>query len=185
MGGSSGYEFGDGALGSDRKLWLLIINFSPLPNTPYSSIRFYDRLMYGRAAGISNMLGIFQKSNLRIEVEASEAVIRDSLLRSNELKQWLWSQRFVSELPEQLHTGLKFTTWVGPVAIQHLIQVAQPNRLRFLLSGGIDGFHEWYWGEGWVQSRLEGVSLLPLNLGQTLSLLQLKQFLAFRGTREF
>jgi len=44
-----------------------------------------------------------------------------------------------------------------------------------LLSQGIDGFHEWYWGEGWVQSRLEGVSILP-NLGQTLNLLRLRQF---------
>jgi len=37
-----------------------------------------------------------------------------------------------------------------------------------LLSQGIDGFHEWYWGEGWVQSRLEGVSILPLNLGRSI-----------------
>lgn len=130
------------------------------------------------------MLGIFQKSNLRIEVEASEPLIRDSLLRANELKQWLWSQQFSSDLPEQIHSGLNFTTRVGPVSIQHQVEVAQPNCLRFLLSGGIDGFHEWQWGEGWVQSRLEGVSLLPLNLGQTLSLLQLKQFLALRGTKE-
>lgn len=129
------------------------------------------------------MLGIFQKSNLRIEVEASETVIRDSLLRSKDLKQWLWSQQFSSDLPEQLHSGLNFTTHVGPVAIQHQIEVAQPNCLRLLLSGGIDGFHEWYWAEGWVQSRLEGVSVLPLNLGQTLSLWQLKQFLALRGNK--
>ena len=51
------------------------------------------------------------------------------------------------------------------------------NGFRLLLSQGIDGYHEWYWGEGWVQSRLEGVSLLPLNLGQTLNLLRLRTFL--------
>lgn len=124
------------------------------------------------------MLGIFQKSNLRIEVEASETSIRDSLLRSSELQKWLWPQRFSSDLPEQISGGLSFTSWVGPVAVTHQVDVAQPNCLRLLLSQGIDGFHEWYWGEGWVQSRLEGVSLLPLNLGQTLSLLQLKQFLS-------
>jgi hypothetical protein len=45
------------------------------------------------------------------------------------------------------------------------------------LSQSIDGYHEWYWGDGWVQSRLEGISLLPLNLGQTLSLLRLREFL--------
>lgn len=40
----------------------------------------------------------------------------------------------------------------------------------------------WQFRNFWVrgnakQSRLEGVSLLPLNLGQTLSLLRLKQYL--------
>jgi hypothetical protein len=72
---------------------------------------------------------------------------------------------------------LTFTTWTGPVAIQHQVEVQDSNCLRLLLSQGIDGYHEWYWGEGWVQSRLEGVSLLPLNLGQTLNLLRLRQFL--------
>lgn len=86
-------------------------------------------------------------------------------------------QRFAPGTPDELHTGLQFTTWAGPVAIHHRVDVAKPNCLRLLLSGGIDGFHEWYWGDGWVQSRLEGVSLLPLNLGQTLSLLSLRQFL--------
>ena len=123
------------------------------------------------------MLGTFQQSHLRIEVEAPHTVIRDSLLNSEQLRRWLWSQRFSVGLPEQLHPGLTFTTWTGPVAIQHQVQVAHSNCLRLLLSQGIDGYHEWYWGEGWVQSRLEGISILPLNLGQTLSLLQLRQFL--------
>lgn len=124
------------------------------------------------------MLGTFQQSQLRIEVEASENAIRDSLLRPTQLQQWLWMQRFAVGMPEQLHQGLTFTNWAGPVAIQHHVDVAMPNCLRLLLSQGIDGFHEWYWGDGWVQSRLEGVSILPLNLGQTLSLLSLRQFLA-------
>ena len=123
------------------------------------------------------MLGTFQQSHLRIEVEAPHTVIRDSLLNSEQLRQWLWLQRFSEGLPEQLHQGLAFTTWTGPVAIQHQVEVAQANCLRLLLSQGIDGYHEWYWGEDWVQSRLEGVSLLPLNLCQTLSLLRLRQFL--------
>jgi hypothetical protein len=80
-------------------------------------------------------------------------------------------------MPEELHTGFQFTTWTGPISIHHQVEVAKPNCLRLLLSGGIDGFHEWYWGEGWVQSRLEGVSILPLNLGQTLNLLSLRHFL--------
>jgi hypothetical protein len=123
------------------------------------------------------MLGTFQQSQLRIEVEASETAIRDSLLRPVQLQQWLWPQRLAAGMPEQLHQGLTFTSWTGPVAIHHQVEVATPNCLRMLLSQGIDGFHEWYWGEGWVQSRLEGVSMLPLNLGQTLNLLRLRQFL--------
>ncbi|OUL26073.1 hypothetical protein BV372_27200 [Nostoc sp. T09] len=124
------------------------------------------------------MLGTFQQSQLRIEIEASASAIHDSLLRPVQLQKWLLGQRFAPGMPEELHSGFQFTTWTGPVAIHHQVNVAKPNCLRFLLSGGIDGFHEWYWGEGWVQSRLEGVSILPLNLGQTLSLLSLRQFLA-------
>jgi len=126
------------------------------------------------------MLGTFQQSQLRIEVEASQTLIRDSLLRKEQLQQWLWPQRFATGMPEQVHQGLTFTSWTGPVAIHHQVDVATPNSLRLLLSQGIDGFHEWYWGEGWVQSRLEGISIMPLNLGQTLSLLRLRQFLATR-----
>ncbi len=129
------------------------------------------------------MFGNFQQSQLRIEVEASETAIRDSLLRPVQLQQWLWPQRLAAGMPEQLHQGLTFTSWTGPVAIQHQVQVATPICLRLLLSQGIDGFHEWYWGEGWVQSRLEGISLLPLNLGQTLSLLRLRQFLQSQKVR--
>lgn len=47
-----------------------------------------------------------------------------------------------------------------------------------VLSGGIDGFHEWYWGDRWVQSQLEGISALPINLGQSLVMLRLRQFLS-------
>lgn len=124
------------------------------------------------------MLGTFQQSQLRIELDASETVIRDSILRPEQLQKWLWPQRFAVGMPEQLNQGFTYTSWIGPVAIQHQVQVATPVCLRLLLSQGIDGFHEWYWGDGWVQSRLEGITVLPLNLGQTFSLLRLRQFLA-------
>ncbi len=123
------------------------------------------------------MLGTFQQSQIRIEVDAQQTVIRDSLLQPARLERWLWPQRFSAGLPEHLHPELTFTTWMGPVAIQHRVEVAQPNHLRLLLSQGIDGYHEWYWGDGWVQSCLEGISLLPLNLGQTVALLRLREFL--------
>ena len=124
------------------------------------------------------MLGTFQQSCLRIEVNAGTDVLRDSLLRSRQLQQWLWFERFSEGIPEQLTAGLSFTTKVGLIPIQHQVEVAESNCLRVLLSQGIDGYHEWYWGEGWVQSRLEGISLLPLNLGQTISLLHLRQFVS-------
>ncbi len=124
------------------------------------------------------MLGTFQQSHIRIEIEAAHNVIYESLLYSEQLRQWLWPQRFSEEMPEQLYQGLTFTSWMGLVAIEHQVEITGSNCLRMLLSQGIDGYHEWYWGEGWVQSRLEGVSMLPLNLGQTFSLLRLRQFVS-------
>jgi len=132
--------------------------------------------------GISSMLGNFQSSNLRIEMSASQTAIRDSLMRPESLRQWLWPQRLSDGLPLELESGLSFTTWIGPVAIGHHVELASDNCLRMILSQGIDGFHEWMWGEGWVQSRLEGITLLPLNLGQTLSLLRLREFLTTMKT---
>jgi hypothetical protein len=122
------------------------------------------------------MLGNFQQSHLRIEIEASETSIRDSLLQVDKLKKWMWPQSFSKNLPDKLEEGITFTSFLGPIAIDHRVQVANDSCLRLLLSKGIDGYHEWYWGDGWIQSRLEGISALPLNLGQTLSLLRLRQF---------
>jgi hypothetical protein len=128
------------------------------------------------------MIGPFQQSHLRIEVEASESTIRDSLLNTHKLRQWLWPQSFSPELPDKLSSGLTFTSWMGAIAIQHQVEIANNNSLRLLLSQGIDGYHEWSWGEGWVQSRIEGISLMPLNLGQTFSLLRLRQFIKASNT---
>ncbi|MDX2243162.1 MAG: hypothetical protein NW224_20975 [Leptolyngbyaceae cyanobacterium bins.302] len=123
------------------------------------------------------MFGSFQQSCLRIEVPVSEQALRDSLLRSASLRQWLFPQRLSNGVPENLHTGLTFTSWVGAIPIQHNVQQTGENSLCLLLSQGIDGFHEWRWGEGWVQSQIEGISLLPLHLGQTFALMRLRHFL--------
>lgn len=122
------------------------------------------------------MLGTFQHSSLRIEINATEQALRNSLLQPRQLRQWL-PQNISDGLPEELQVGTTFTSWLGPIPIQHRVERVDSTCLRFLLSQGIDGFHEWHWGEGWIQSRLEGISLLPLNLGQTFSLLRLRQFL--------
>lgn len=124
------------------------------------------------------MLGNFQQSHLRIEIEANKTSIRDSLLQVDKLKQWMWPQSFSANLSDKLQEGLTFTSFLGPIEIDHQVEIANDFCLRFLLSKSIDGYHEWYWGDGWIQSRLEGISALPLNLGQTLSLLRLRQFLS-------
>ncbi len=123
------------------------------------------------------MLGTFQQSHLRIEVDAPEITIRDSLLYPDQFKTWLWPQTFSAFRSDTLTLGDTFTSWIGPLSIQHQVDRLDSHTLRMILSQGIDGFHEWHWGEGWVQSTLEGVSVLPLNLGQTLSLMRLQQFL--------
>lgn len=128
------------------------------------------------------MLGTFQQSHLRIEVEANEQMIRDSLLQTDNLRKWMGLAKFSASLPEKLEKGVTFTTSLGFIEVAHEVQTANNNCLRLLLSKGIDGYHEWYWGDGWIQSRLEGISLLPLNLGQTLSLMRLRQFLANQQT---
>ncbi|MEG4582310.1 hypothetical protein QUA71_22230 [Microcoleus sp. MON1_C5] len=55
---------------------------------------------------------------------------------------------------------------------------AQSSIATWLEGESIFIFHEWYWGDGWVQSRLDGVWLLALNFEQTASLLRLREFLA-------
>jgi len=122
------------------------------------------------------MLGTFQQSQLRIEVNASESTIREAILYPQQFARWLWPQGVSPGLPSQLVPGLRFTSWIGPISIQHDVLSATDQELRMRLSQGIDGIHEWCWGEGWIQSSIEGVSLLPVSLGQTVSLARLRQF---------
>ncbi len=140
----------------------------PLPTLYLRTVSFW-RVVF--------MFGTFQRTCLRIEVPVAEQLLRESLTRSDRLQQWLFPQRLSAGLPEQLHAGLTFTSQLGMVQVRHYIQQLDEQRLCLILSQGIDGFHEWRWGDGWVQSRLEGVSALPLALGQTLALVRLRQFL--------
>lgn len=124
------------------------------------------------------MFGTFQQTTLRVEVDASSEIIRNSLLQPRQFQQWLWPQAFSKGLPDVLEEGTTFTSYLGPVKVQHKVTHLTPQSVRFLLWEGVDGFHEWCWGDGWVQSRIEGISLLPINLGQSLNLLKLQRFLA-------
>ncbi len=123
------------------------------------------------------MLGNFQRSELRIEVPATPSTIRDRLLSPSALTKWLFPQQMKFASQDLLTVGTIFETSFGPVVVKSQVERVNSQCLRLLLSQSVDGFHEWYWGDGWVQSRLEGVSLLPLNLYQTATLLRLRQSL--------
>jgi len=43
-------------------------------------------------------------------------------------------------MPEQLDQGLAFTSWTGPVAIHHQVEVATPNCLRLYSVKELTGF---------------------------------------------
>ncbi len=123
------------------------------------------------------MLGSFQQSKLRIEVKADQQTIGDCLLKTDQLRKWMWPQNLPVNLPDRLEVGTTFASKLGILEIEHEVETVDENCLRLLLSKGIDGYHEWYWGDNWIQSSLEGISLLPLNLGQTVSLVRLQQHL--------
>jgi hypothetical protein len=126
----------------------------------------------------SHMLGTFQQSQLRIEIGATAPQLTDALTHTASLRLWLLPQILVGNLPQKLSSGLIFTSWTGFVPVEHTVEALEENGLRLRLSRGIDGIHEWQWGEGWVQSCLEGVSYLPLQTGNTAALLRLKTYIA-------
>ncbi|MEL6381743.1 MAG: hypothetical protein AAFQ89_04590 [Cyanobacteria bacterium J06626_18] len=123
------------------------------------------------------MFGTFQQTTLRVEVDATAAIIRDSLLQPRQFKQWQWPQTFSEGLPDMLEVGTTFTSYLGPAKVQHQVTALSPQSIRLMVWEGVDGFHEWYWGNEWVQSRLEGISVLPLNLAQSVNLWRLQRFL--------
>ncbi|WP_324282009.1 hypothetical protein VKI22_15045 [Cyanobacterium aponinum UTEX 3221] len=126
------------------------------------------------------MWGKFQQSELRIEVSADEKKLRDSLLNIEQLEKWFFPLKFQDKRPNQLKSGDKFTIKLGLVEVKNEVEIINSNCIRFMLSGGIDGYQEWCWGDGWIQSRLEGVSVMPLNFAQTMNLLRLRTFVGAR-----
>ena len=124
------------------------------------------------------MWGKFQQSELRIEVNAEEKQLKDCLLDIEQLEKWFFPLKFSANHQNRLAVGDKFTIQLGLVEIRNEVEMLNSNCIRLLLSGGVDGYQEWCWGEGWIQSRLEGVSILPLNFAQTLNLLRLRTFLS-------
>lgn len=123
------------------------------------------------------MFGTFQQTHLRIEVEATQAQLSRCLLQPDQFEQWLAPQIFPQPRPKRLTLQSRYDSRLGPLNIHHEVVSVGDQRLQLLLSGAIDGFHEWHWGNGWVQSQLEGVSALPIALAHSLSLLRLQQYL--------
>ncbi len=130
------------------------------------------------------MLGKFQTSELRIEVKATSSIIHDSLMNLDQLQKWFFPLQFIDHNSSVLEEGDVFDCNLGAFKIKNKVKIINNNCFRLILSGGIDGYQEWCWGDGWVQSRLEGVSLLPLNLSQTLNLLRLKSWLGTKTTKD-
>jgi hypothetical protein len=122
------------------------------------------------------MLGTLQSSTIRIAVEASSSTLQRCLTEVELLQQWIWPQQLQGSLPPKLEQGSTFAAQWGPVSILHQVEILLPQRLRLVMWGGADGYCDWRWGNGWVQLRVEAVSLLPLGLGQLLMLRQLQQF---------
>jgi hypothetical protein len=127
------------------------------------------------------MFGTFQQSQLRIEIAASAEQLSRAILDPTHLRRWMLPHILSSDLSGELRPGLVFTSWLGPIPVEHQIERVEADFVRFILSRSVDGFHEWYWGEGWVQSCVEGISLVPLHLGNTSALLRLKTYLALQN----
>jgi hypothetical protein len=127
------------------------------------------------------MFGTFQQSQLRIEIAASAEQLSRAILDPTHLRRWMLPHVLSGNLSGNLQPGLVFTSWLGPIPVEHQVEQVEADSVRLILSRTIDGVHEWYWGEGWVQSCLEGISLAPLHLGNTSALLRLKAYVALQN----
>jgi len=123
------------------------------------------------------MWGNFQSSQLRIEVKAKADKLRESLVNPQQLSKWFFPLQIkLNHVSDTFQQGDRFITSLGLLEIDNQVDLINDNCLRLILSKGIDGYQEWIWGDGWIQSRLEGISLLPINLAQTFNLLRLREF---------
>lgn len=123
------------------------------------------------------MLGTFQSSHLRIEVPATAVQLRDNLTQPAQLRRWLWPLE-IQAMGDRLQVGDTFTSKFLWLKLEHRVELLTTERLVLVLRQAIEGWQEWSWGDGWVQSCIEGVTPLPLELGQTLLLWRLKSVLS-------
>jgi hypothetical protein len=127
------------------------------------------------------MIGTKQSSTLRIPVSASAATIDRYLTEAELLRQWLWPQALAADAPEQLETGSEFSTCLGPLQTGHRVTHRSQGRLILTLWGAVDGWNDWIWGDGWVQLRVEAISVLPVGVCQSILLNRLQAILERTG----
>ncbi|MEO1131148.1 MAG: hypothetical protein AAFX40_00415 [Cyanobacteria bacterium J06639_1] len=120
------------------------------------------------------MLGTLQSSTVRVEIDATAAQLRHCLTDPATMARWLWPLELAEPQAPELQVGSQFTTRIGPLQFGHEVKALADGQLTLILWGGLDGWNEWLWGDGWVQLRAEGVSLLPLRLGQSVMLQRLR-----------
>ncbi|MFZ4665547.1 MAG: hypothetical protein ACOYME_03900, partial [Prochlorotrichaceae cyanobacterium] len=123
------------------------------------------------------MLGFYQHSHVRLSVNASRQQIRDSLTCSDQIQAWMMPQVWEPDFPPALTSGMIYKSQWGFITIAHEVTDLNDRCLKLLLSEGIEGFHYWHWDDRWLDSRLEGVSLLPIALIHTYALFRLRSFL--------
>ncbi|WP_026100750.1 hypothetical protein [Synechococcus sp. PCC 7336] len=122
------------------------------------------------------MFGKLQTATVRVAVKAPAPVLARCVTEAALLRQWVWPQRLDDRLPLQLELGSQFDSHLGPLHIGHQVEALEGDRMVLTLWGAIDGWNEWRWGNGWVQLHVEGVSLLPLRLGLSVTLNRLGAF---------
>ncbi len=122
------------------------------------------------------MFGYVQHSALRIELQATASQIRQALVEPAALRQWWFTGWPVAD-STPLSPGQTVELWWGILPIRAQVRDLGSDYLRWQFSRGVDGLQTWYWGEGWVQVQLEAVSILPLGVGQTVQLWQLRRYL--------
>jgi len=123
------------------------------------------------------MLGFYQHSQDRLVVNASRQQIEHSLTDAEQIQTWIRPQALDPNFPMVLTPGVIYKSAWGVITIAHEVTELNDRCLKLVLSEGIDGFHYWHWDDGWLESRLEGVSLLPLTLLHHYVLFRLRSFL--------
>ena len=135
-----------------------------------------ERQPTGKTEVRRKMFGRMQVATVRVAVDVSAEQLSRYLTDTTLLRRWVWPQQLEAGGPEHLSEGAEFYSRWGPARIGHQVRALGNDRMVLALWGAIDGWNEWRWGDGWVQLHVEGVSLLPLQIGLNVALHSLQRF---------